>query len=65
MASDIPKELIVPVKGLVTYVRGKNITTSHTPQSEMMVGGPSPSYPTGYRSSLEIGIENYDRPLLK
>lgn len=32
MISDIPKELIVPVKGLVKSVIGRNIAISHTPR---------------------------------
>jgi len=52
------EELIIPVSGIVKEVKGYNYATSHTPISEMIIGGKFPVYKTGYQNKLEIIIES-------
>jgi len=58
------KELITPIKGLVESVKAHHFSTSHTPNSEIIIGEKSPSYKTGNQSRLEISI-NTSTPLVK
>jgi len=51
---------LVEITGQVKKVEGKSYLTTHTPLSEIIVGGTSPSYDTGYISKLEFEILNSD-----
>ena len=53
-------ELIVEIRGKVLSVRGYSQSMEHTPLSEMVIGGKSPIYETGYQNSLEISLRRSD-----
>lgn len=57
------EELVVTISGLVKGVIGKSMSMSHTPASEMMIGGSSPAYDTGYKNSLEIDFLPEDKEI--
>ena len=59
------EELIKPISGIIKSLYLNNQITSHTPISEMVMGGISPGYNTGYQSNLEIIIESEDNPVKK
>lgn len=49
-------ELVVQEIFQVNSVIGKSILCSHTPESEICIGGTSPSYKTGYMQELELKV---------
>jgi len=56
-------ELTFPVKFEVNEVNGKSYQTSMTPTSEMMIGGESPVYDTGFTSRLVLKVKSYDKSI--
>lgn len=52
-------DLIFSKKFLVESVIGENKSTSFTPESEVMFGGRSPVYNTGFTSKLILEVKDY------
>ena len=52
---------IFPVEFKVNEVNGKTYPTSMTPYSEIMIGGRSPVYETGFTSRLVLNVKPYDK----